>query len=73
MEGEFVEIEIRGAARQSVSAELVDQQGRTVCRQRIDEASTLERMSLPVGYSRGVLLLSVQGAYERQQVKVIMK
>ncbi|GAB3984549.1 hypothetical protein GCM10028806_59690 [Spirosoma terrae] len=73
VEGEFVEIEIRGADRQSVSAELVDQQGKSVSQKFIEQASTLERLSLPVGTSRGLLLLHVQTANQHQQLKVVVK
>jgi hypothetical protein len=73
VEGEQVEVEIRGVAGQRVSVQLLDQQGKSVSLQRIERASLVERVHLPVGYNRGILLLNVQAAQQQHQQKVVVK
>ena len=71
VEGKSAEIEISGAASQSVQLNLVDSQGRVVHQYRIGEAGSTERVSVPVGDSRGVLLLQVSTPTQRKQVKLL--
>lgn len=71
VEGKTAEVEIRGIAGQSVQLTLVDLQGRSVIAQRIDQASALERVSLPLGTSNGVLLLQVTTPTQQQRIKLL--
>ncbi|NEU69990.1 hypothetical protein GK091_24125 [Spirosoma agri] len=71
VEGKSAEIEINGAASQSVQLNLVDSQGRVVHQYQIDEAGPSERVSVPVGNSKGILLLQVSTPTQRQQVKLL--
>ncbi|QHV95319.1 hypothetical protein [Spirosoma endbachense] len=50
---------------------LTDLQGRVLHHQRLDEAGSLERVSVPVGMGKGLLLLQVNTAQKRQQVKLL--
>ena len=71
VEGKSVEVEIQGAEGQALHLNLIDTQGRILHQQRIDKADSTERVSVPVGNSRGVLLLNVNTATQRQQVKLL--
>ncbi|NEU69982.1 hypothetical protein GK091_24085, partial [Spirosoma agri] len=46
-------------------------QGKSVYGQRIEPAGAVERVSLPLGASTGVLLLQVSTPTQRQQVKLL--
>jgi hypothetical protein len=65
------EIEISGATGQSVQVNLVDMQGKSVHAHRIEQAGEVERVSLPLGVSNGVLLLGVSTLTHYQQVKLL--
>jgi hypothetical protein len=71
VEGKFVEVEVRGVAGQAVQLNLVDLQGKVLHQQRLEEAGSLERVSVPVGMGKGTLLLQVNTATWRQQVKLL--
>ena len=71
VEGKSVEVEIRGAFNQGVQLDLVDLQGRVLHQQRIDQTGSAERVSIPTGGSRGLLLLNVRTATQRQQLKLV--
>ncbi|QIP12258.1 hypothetical protein G8759_06265 [Spirosoma aureum] len=71
VEGKSVEVEIRGIAGQAVQLNLVDMQGKVLHQQRLEEANSLERVSVPVDNSKGLLLLHVNTPSERQQIKVL--
>jgi hypothetical protein len=71
VEGKSVTVEIHGVTGQAVQLNLVDLQGRVLHQQRIDEAGSLERVSVPVGAGKGILLLQVNTATEHQQVKLL--
>ncbi|QHV99022.1 FG-GAP-like repeat-containing protein [Spirosoma endbachense] len=71
VEGKSVEVEIRGVSGQSVQLNLTDLQGRVLHQQRLDEADSLERVSVPIGTGKGLLLLQVNTATEHQQVKLL--
>ena len=69
--GTQVQVEITGAASQAVSLRLVDMQGRTIHEQRIEQAGEVEPVSLPLGSSRGSLLLTVSTDSQQQSVKLV--
>ncbi|GAB3899555.1 beta strand repeat-containing protein [Spirosoma agri] len=69
--GNSAEVEISGVSGQPVQLNLVDLQGKPVHTHRIEQASALERVSLPLGASNGVLLLQVSTLTQRQQVKLL--
>jgi hypothetical protein len=69
--GQTAELEISGAEGQALQLTLVDLQGRLLQTQRIASAGALERVSLPLGNSQGVLLLRVSTATQHQQVKLL--
>ncbi|NEU70052.1 hypothetical protein GK091_24450 [Spirosoma agri] len=71
VEAETVEVEIKGLMGQSVELTLIDLQGKVVQQQRVEQAGSVERVSLPVGQSRGMLLLDVRSGQQRQHVKVL--
>jgi hypothetical protein len=71
VEGKSVEVEVRGVAGQAVQLNLVDLQGKVLHQQRLEEAGSLERVSVPVGTGKGTLLLQVNTATQRQQVKLL--
>ncbi|AUD03676.1 cellulose binding domain-containing protein [Spirosoma pollinicola] len=69
--GSQAEMEISGAAGQSVTLRLLDLQGRSLHEQRIEQAGTLERVRVPMGNGQDLLLLKVSTATQQQQVKLI--
>ncbi|WP_338868462.1 FG-GAP-like repeat-containing protein [Spirosoma sp. SC4-14] len=71
VEGKSAELEISGAAGQSVQVELVDQQGRVLLQSRIDKATQADRVSVPLGASKGALFIQVSTPTQRQQVKLL--
>lgn len=71
VEGKSAELEISGAAGQSVQVELVDQQGRILLQSRIDKATQADRVSVPLGANKGALFIQVSTPKQRQQVKIL--
>ncbi|WP_460926551.1 beta strand repeat-containing protein [Spirosoma agri] len=71
VDGKMAEIEISGAMGQPVQLNLVDMQGKSVHTHRIDQAGGVERVSLPLGASTGVLLLRVSTPTQSQQIKLL--
>jgi hypothetical protein len=71
IEGKSAEIEISGASGQAVQLDLVDIQGRMLHQHHIDQAGLLERVSVPIGNGKGLLLLNVSTSSQRQQVKLL--
>ncbi|QIP11531.1 hypothetical protein G8759_02235 [Spirosoma aureum] len=71
VEGKSVEVEIRGIAGQAVQLNLVDMQGKVLHQQRLEEAASLERVSVPIGTGKGIILLHVNTTTEHQQVKLL--
>ncbi|WP_157815914.1 cellulose binding domain-containing protein [Spirosoma pollinicola] len=69
--GDQAMVEIRGAGGQSLTLKLVDLQGRPVHELRVDQAGDVEQVSMPLGQSRGALLLRISGATQQQVLKVI--
>ncbi|WP_158500562.1 cellulose binding domain-containing protein [Spirosoma radiotolerans] len=69
--GSQAEVEITGVVGQAVTLRLVDLQGRTVHEQRIEQAGETELVSLPLGQSRGLLLLNVSTASQQQRLKLV--
>jgi hypothetical protein len=64
-------IEILGITGQPVLLTLTDTQGRVLYQHSIDQATLLERVSVPVGNAPGVLLLQVSTPTQRQQIKLL--
>jgi hypothetical protein len=71
VEGRSVEVEIRGVTGQAVQLNLVDLQGKLLHQQRLEQAGATERVSVPLGGGKGILLLQVNTATEHQQVKLL--
>ncbi|QHV97311.1 hypothetical protein GJR95_20890 [Spirosoma endbachense] len=71
VEGRTVDVEIRGVAGQAVQLNLVDMQGKLLHQQRLDEAGSVERVSVPIGTGKGLLLLQVNTTQEHRQVKLL--
>ncbi|NEU70944.1 T9SS type A sorting domain-containing protein, partial [Spirosoma agri] len=71
IEGNTADVEIRGVPGQPVQLNVVDLQGKPVHTQRIDQAGALERVSLPLGASTGILLLQISTPTQYQQVKLL--
>ncbi|QIP11195.1 hypothetical protein G8759_00325 [Spirosoma aureum] len=71
VEGNAVEVEIRGVSGQAVQLNLVDMQGNLLHQQRLEEAASLERVILPIRTGQGILLLQVHTAKEHQQMKLL--
>ncbi|GAB3739000.1 hypothetical protein GCM10028816_44470 [Spirosoma lituiforme] len=69
--GNRAEVEITGVAGQAVNLKLVDLQGRAIHEQRIEQASTTEHVSLPLGSSQGQLLLRVSTDTQQQSLKLL--
>lgn len=69
--GQWVVVEIRGASDQAVQLDVVDLQGRLLHQQRIQQAASIERVSVPMGNRNGILLLTVSTASQRRQVKLL--
>ncbi|UHG89597.1 putative Ig domain-containing protein [Spirosoma oryzicola] len=69
--GPVAQVEISGVTGQTVQLQLVDQQGKPLYKHNIEEASAVERVSLPLGDVQGVLFLDISTANERQQVKLV--
>lgn len=64
-------MEITGAAGQTLSVRLLDTQGRSLYEQRIEQAGSLERATVPINNGQGLLFLSVSTATQQQQVKLL--
>ncbi|OZI08998.1 hypothetical protein BWI93_06240 [Siphonobacter sp. BAB-5385] len=69
--GNNVEVAISGVARQSLRLTLVDLQGRVIGEQRIGQAGENERVSIPLGTSRGHLLLKVNTDTQQQSLRLV--
>ncbi|QIP15568.1 S8 family serine peptidase [Spirosoma aureum] len=68
---ETAEVEVRGVSGQSVQLELTDIQGRVIQQHSIEEAKSIERLSLPVGGRKGLLLLRVGTPTEQKSIKLM--
>ena len=69
--GSSAQVEISGVAGQRVVVEVVDLQGRRWHQQTLPKASSVERLSVPLGASQGLLLLQVSSEGQSQTIKVI--
>ncbi|WP_254448882.1 putative Ig domain-containing protein [Spirosoma rhododendri] len=69
--GESTEVLISGAEGQPVQVQIVDLLGHAVHQQSIPQAATIERLSLPLGRSQGLLLLRVSTPAQQQQIKLL--
>ncbi len=65
------EVDIMGAEQQAVQLNLVDQQGRVLHQQRIEQAQALQRVRVPMGEQTGLFFLNVSTSTQRQQVKLV--
>ncbi|WP_084761801.1 reprolysin-like metallopeptidase [Spirosoma spitsbergense] len=71
VENRMAEVEISGVAGQSVQVMLIDLQGRLLHQQRVGEATFRERVSVPLGSGKGVLLLQVSTTTQQQLVRLV--
>ena len=69
--GADAQVELSGAEGQAVNLRLVDLQGRLVHEQRIETAAGSESVRVPLGQSRGTLLLKVSTASQQQSLKLV--
>jgi hypothetical protein len=69
--GKSIDVEISGVSGQAVQVELLDLQGKQLHHQSIQEAGSSDRVSVPLGYGRGLLMLQVHTEKEHQQVKLV--
>lgn len=69
--GSQAQVEISGVMGQSVNLRLVDQQGRAVYEERIEQAGQVESVRVPLAQSRGTLLLNVSTANQQQSLKLL--
>ncbi|GAB4050332.1 hypothetical protein GCM10028810_44340 [Spirosoma litoris] len=69
--GPAAQVEISGVSGQGILVEVMDLQGRRWHQQTLAQASSLEQLSIPLGSSRGLLLLKVSSAGQSQTIKMI--
>jgi hypothetical protein len=69
--GETAEIEISGVVGKAVHLQLVDSRGRLLHRTNIQQAETLEQISIPTGNSQGILLLQVGTNTDYKRIKLL--
>ncbi|WP_080240419.1 T9SS type A sorting domain-containing protein [Spirosoma rigui] len=69
--GQSVDITIDGAAQRTVSISITDLRGRLVHQQTIGQAAAVERVSLPLPTSQGILVLTVSTADQRSQLTLL--
>ncbi|QJD78872.1 putative Ig domain-containing protein [Spirosoma rhododendri] len=69
--GETVDIEIRGAEGQSVRIQTIDGRGHAISADRIEQAVSVERLTVRLRQSAGIYLLQVSTATQQQTVKLI--
>lgn len=69
--GNSVDVEISGVAGQTVQLNLVDLQGRSLHQQTIREASAGERVSVPIGADKGLLMLNVSTSAEQRLIRLL--
>jgi hypothetical protein len=69
--GETVEVEVRGAAGESLRLQLLSEQGYRVDEQGVEQARPVEWFRLRVGPSAGVYLLQVVSPGRSQTLKII--
>ncbi|WP_221412956.1 T9SS type A sorting domain-containing protein [Rudanella paleaurantiibacter] len=68
---ELIHIEVNGAGSQPLWVTLVDQQGRRVSEERVDQALATQRLSIKSGHTAGVYLLQVSTPSQSQVVRVL--
>ena len=71
IESKSVEVEISGVDGKSVKLNLTDSRGNLLHQLHINQAQTLERVSLPVGTAQGILLLQISTATEQKTFKLL--
>ncbi len=69
--GETVDVEIRGAAGQSVRIQTIDGRGYSISTSRIEQAADVERTTVQLRPVAGVYLLQVSTATQQQTIKLI--
>jgi len=69
--GETVDVDIRGAAGQSLEWQLVDERGQAVSRSTVKQAATIERQTVKLGRQIGVYLLNVRTKEQTKTVRVL--
>jgi hypothetical protein len=69
--GETVDVDIRGAAGQSLEWQLVDERGQAVSRSTVKQAATIERQTVKLGRQIGVYLLNVRTKEQTRTVRVL--
>ncbi|GAB3953389.1 hypothetical protein GCM10028805_37010 [Spirosoma harenae] len=71
VQGQQVELEIRGVVGSWVEVSVLDAQGRSDHPQRLAWSTDGQRVSVPLGWGMGVQLVKVQTEHQSQTVKVI--
>lgn len=68
---ELIHIKVNGADGHPLRVTLVDQQGRRVSEERVDQALSTQRLSIKSGHTAGVYLLQVSTPNQSQVVRVL--
>ncbi|UFH52715.1 T9SS type A sorting domain-containing protein [Spirosoma sp. KNUC1025] len=68
---ETVEVEISGVSDESVSLDVVNEQGQLISQQRIERGAAAGKLQVQLGRTTGLYLLNVQTATQRQAVKLV--
>ncbi|MBD2703569.1 VCBS repeat-containing protein [Spirosoma sp. BT702] len=71
--GETAELDVRGAEGQSLQLELTDSQGRRLYQHAVTSASSVERISIPVGSTPGLRFVQVRTGARQQTVKLLKR
>ncbi|GAB3690455.1 hypothetical protein GCM10027592_07730 [Spirosoma flavus] len=71
--GETAELDVRGAEGQLLQLELTDSQGRQLYQHSVPSASSVERISVPVGSTSGLRFVRVQAGAQQQTVKLLKR
>ncbi|UFH53578.1 Ig domain-containing protein [Spirosoma sp. KNUC1025] len=71
VEGKSADVEISGVAGKAVHLKLVDSRGSLVHQLTINQAESIDRVSVPLGNAQGMLLLQVGTATEQKKIKLL--
>ncbi|MFD2571469.1 Ig domain-containing protein [Spirosoma soli] len=69
--GQAAELEIMGVTGQKVQLTLIDGQGRSIYQHIISQSGAMERVTMPLGRSSGLLVVQINTAQERKAVKLL--
>ncbi|MBD2705498.1 putative Ig domain-containing protein [Spirosoma sp. BT702] len=73
VEGQTVEIEVTGISGQQFQVELMDSQGRQLHQEVVNQASTRERVRVPIQSLNQLIILQISTSTQRQTVKLLSR